>query len=406
MPKTKNVVDSINKQRMILDSGIEQKPGHLGKIFHNMIPKEIEGESLHTTQVIGGAAFTMFAINKPEAIVIDLLRLRNAVGRTYHVKDELYKKAHPEMPPEKRHNEILKSLYGNDISVFAAHLASINLARQNLAVSADIINITIGDGLSIRPSDKIAPFKSSHEDDLWIEYPYADCILMNPPFSRQVNMSKETLNHINIKMKEYGLLDYVDGRMGLNAYFVLHTDQFLKEDGIMALVISSATFTTNYATKLLEFLMERKYTIPYVFETLASKPVFSEDCDFKEYMVVFRKTKEGTTEKDKSELVSFASGFTVEDVPHIYKAIVNKDPHPLIAKIKTTDTMDLFNSNNWNELFIDMHPNIDKVLQADALQEIGKNDQNMRIMSGYHGTYSAYLMLPNDSWNINAIGEN
>ena len=110
LPKTKNVVDSINKTiEMILDSGIEQvNQDILGKIFHNMIPKEIRRRiAAYYTSNSAAQLLAMIAINKPEAIVIDLTcGSGTLLVEAYHVKDELYKKAHPEMPPEKRHNDI------------------------------------------------------------------------------------------------------------------------------------------------------------------------------------------------------------------------------------------------------------------------------------------------------------
>jgi type I restriction-modification system DNA methylase subunit len=314
LPKTKNMVEAINQViELIVSSEIEQvNQDILGKIFHNMIPKEIRKRiAAYYTSNSAGQLLARFSIDKPESIVMDLTcGSGTLLVEAYHVKDKLYQEKFQELTPEKRHNQILKGLFGNDISVFAARLASINLTRQNLGVFTEAVNITVGDGLSIRPFENpdLANNKTKkkyhtytlHGKDLWIEYPYADCILMNPPFSSKRGMSKATVAHINKKMAEYDLEKYVDGNMGLNAYFILHADQFLKEGGTMSMVISSATFNTIYARKILDFLKDKKYIIEYVFETLADKPVFSEDCDFKEYMIVLKKTKLGVSDSDVS----------------------------------------------------------------------------------------------------------
>ena len=72
--------------------------------------------------------------------------------------------------------------------------------------------------------------------------------------------------------------------MGLHCYFILHTTDFLKENGKYSAVLPAATFYATYGEGIRKFLLDA-YNIEY-FITYALDAAFSEANDFKEVLLI------------------------------------------------------------------------------------------------------------------------
>ena len=419
LPKSKNVVKAINDVVLKINNlEIEtQTSDFIGKIFHSMIPSEIR-KSL--------AAY--YTGNAP-AKLLSLLSIRNETDKicdlacgsgtllieSYHVLYDLYKSKYSDWSDEKIHKLIIETqIYGNDITLFASHLAAMNLASQYLDGEITKINISSTDGLQITPRHSygtIMDFVKTTEVSIIsmdgavrsIAYPFVNCVIMNPPFSRQTDMTDAILKNLTKAIIQWfpnknDRKKYIDKKMGLHGYFLIHADHLIKKNGRIAMVLPSSTFTTEYSAKLLQYLQARQYSIEYVIEIRSKRSAFSEDATFKEYLVVFQK---GTLKPNaQTILVSINDEFSLNDASQIYNIIKNKKKSDLLT-LKSTKTQNLYESTKWTNLFLE---DVEfSFLKSPKLEKFGENTSNLEFTYGFHGSYAEFLMLPNKEWSIEKV---
>ncbi len=421
LPKSKNVIKAINDVILKIQGlKIEKKKSDfIGKIFHSMIPTEIR-KSLAAYYTGSGPAklLALLAIKKETDKVCDLAcGSGTLLVESYHVLYDLYRGKYPDWTDEKIHKKIIETqIYGNDITLFASHLAAMNLASQYLDGELTKINITSIDGLQITPRHSFATIidfvKFTEVDTVNMDgtirsivYPSVDCVIMNPPFSRQKGMHVELLNNLQKTILQWfpekkDRKKYIDNKMGLHGYFLIHADHMLKKGGRIAMVLPASTFSTDYSSKLLEFLQDNVYAIEYVMEILSKRSAFSEDASFKEYMVIFRKGY--LKNSSNTKIVSLLKEFKLEQVNDIFNCLAkNEDSNKMT--VKTVKTHDLYNSVKWTTFF--GKKGDFSYLDSNKLESYKNNLSDLVINGGYNGAYSDFLMLPNREWSIKRINE-
>ena len=419
LPKSKKVIKAINDVIVkISDLKIEtQSSDFIGKIFHSMIPSEIRKSlAAYYTGSAPAKLLALLAIRKGTDKVCDLAcGSGTLLIESYHVLHDLLKIDNPDWTDGRIHQQIIETqIYGNDITLFASHLAAMNLASQYLDGEITKINITATDGLQITPRHSystIMDFVKSTEVDAIsmdgttrsIVYPFVNCVIMNPPFSRQTDMTDSVLKNLTKAITEWfpsknDKNKYIDKKMGLHGYFLIHSDHLIKKNGKIAMVLPSSTFTTDYTINLLRFFQEKKYGINYVIEILSKRSAFSEDATFKEFLVIFQKGV--LTTQSQTHLVSINDEFSLNEVNELYNIIKNKKKSDLL-KIKTVKTQKLYDSTKWTELFTEETDFI--FLNSQKLEKMSENTSDLHITRGFDATYSDYLMLPNKEWNIEKI---
>ena len=422
LPKSKNVIKAINDVIVkISDLEIEtQSSDFIGKIFHSMIPSEIRKSlAAYYTGSAPAKLLALLTIKKETDIVCDLAcGSGTLLIESYHVLYDLYKIKNPDWRDEKIHKQIIESqIYGNDITLFASHLAAMNLASQYLNGEITKINITSTDGLQITPRHSystIMDFVKSTEVQTVsmdgtirsIAYPFVNCVIMNPPFSRQKGMHPELLENIRKTVLQWfpekkDQKKYIDKNMGLHGYFLIHADHMLKKGGRIAMVLPTSTFTTDYTKKLLEFLHDRTYSIDYVIEILSKRSAFSEDATFKEYLVVFKKGY--LKNESNTKVISIFNEFTLDDIDEIINVIMEKKEKSDLVTVKSVKSNELYGSSNWTVFFVKRERF--EFIDSNKLESYQNNISSLKISGGYNGAYSDFLMLPNKEWIITRMNE-
>ncbi|MFW9990564.1 MAG: Eco57I restriction-modification methylase domain-containing protein [Candidatus Odinarchaeota archaeon] len=185
-------------------------------------------------------------------------------------------------------------LIGIDIMPFAVKLSSITLHLQVPSDEHQKIKLMTADATSILPEDIMEDFLPLKEHGKKNRI-----ILMNPPFSRQENVSKITRSQekgtINAGMPykqglEYAFEDYreyFNGRAGLYSFFLFVADRFLAEGDRLAAVLPVGILRLASTKGVREFLVD-KYQIEFIIAR-ADAPSFSEDTAFREILIVARK---------------------------------------------------------------------------------------------------------------------
>ncbi len=309
---------------------------------------------------------------------------------------------------------VLDPACGSGILLLAALVQKQNLLSKNLPLNSTKLQLNqlVGceiDPLAVKftsraleslrdPQDKTAArlFQGNAFNSA---LPRVDVVLMNPPFTRQERITTDDQEIIQKKLKELHLSQYFESQMSLSVLFILLVDQCLRVGGRMGLVIPAATFSSRYTAEVIRFLKDRRYTVRYLVEVLGENSAFSEDCRYKEYLVVLEK---GNEPAEKVPIITLSTPPTLESVESIAGAINNATINPVDTGMTRgyLPQEKLFSFNNWEMAFrYGVNPGVFSIL--DSLPIIPFEQQSFaNIRSGFHGTYVDFLFLPNDHWKI------
>jgi len=206
------------------------------------------------------------------------------------------------------HEDILKTLWGNDIAKFPAHLATINLAIRDLGVDKNYPNILQEDFFTLlsteggfelpaRSRQAMATRLDTKEEE--ITYPrWFDCIVGNPPYTRQ-----EEMREIAPQIKEYkekiiaGALKNNTGRKiaeiskraGIHVYFFIHGMKFLRDGGRFGFIVSNSWLDVDYGKGLQEFFLNN-YKIIAIVESKVER--WFEEADINTCIVILERCRD------------------------------------------------------------------------------------------------------------------
>lgn len=403
-------VAAVNRVIGILSSINLSGTDILGKIFHRLIPLEIRKHiAAFYTSNVGGKLLIELSILKPEENVLDLAcGSGTLLVEAYKRKKTLY---NGQIIPENvLHQKLLDQLFGNDVVIFATHLATMNLALQSSLTYTDAVNVCIGDGFQLHPSlshcVKESPKKQDFngESEKTFAIPIIDVVTMNPPFTRHERVAKEFLTTIQSIIKQEGVSAYVSGKMSLQHYFLLHADTFLQKGGRLAFVIPTNTFNVDLSEKLIQFLRAKNYHLQYLIAVNSKKGTFSEGCNFKEYLFIAEKGE--LTQNSQTKLIMFSDLPSYSDVDQFLQVIrggiegITNSENGIELSIKTINTNTLYESNRWDTAFWDLNNKWLLNLFENDKFVILKDSQEFSFITGFHSTHCEYLILPNDFFSI------
>ncbi|HMF30037.1 MAG TPA: N-6 DNA methylase [Candidatus Lokiarchaeia archaeon] len=417
LPKTQKTVNALNQVIKIIKNSsiVNIKRDILGKIFHGLIPTEIRRHlAAFYTSNEAAALLANLVIDQWDLNVLDL-----ACGSGTLLTEAYIRKKALAVDPDsaKTHRELLSQIYGNDVAIFAGHLATINLALQNSLAYTNNVNITIGDGFKISKTSLMKNIRELNpkgtnldgEIDKPIEFKDIDVIFMNPPFTQHKRIDIKHKESITKIIKHETLGDFLDGRMGLHALFLLHCNNFLPIGGKLALVLPANTFTSNYGKKIMQFFKEKHYSIDYVIERVGSNNTFSEQCGLKEYLLVATKGLENYGETF-TKLVSITAMPSLTEIPEFAQQLKKAQDSQDLSKYEVTLNVIpqdiLLNSLNWNAFF---QQNTTNTSTENAISSL-LNDQavftrlvdypGIIVRRGFDGTNIEPLSFPNKFWDI------
>ncbi|MEM2842210.1 MAG: N-6 DNA methylase [Thermoproteota archaeon] len=162
---------------------------------------------------------------------------------------------------EETHQEILKQLWGIDISQFPAHLSVINLAMRNLKAKSDIINVIPSDFFKVLPQQKtFKPIETealSETKGIYELLPQFDAVVCNPPYTRQDDIGDEKYREYirKIALRFDGKLD-ISSEAGIYAYFFTHSAHFLKQRGMFGYIVSNSWLDAKFGIAIQKFFLD------------------------------------------------------------------------------------------------------------------------------------------------------
>ncbi|MCY3019652.1 MAG: N-6 DNA methylase [Planctomycetota bacterium] len=264
----------------------------IGPIFEHLIsPEERHRYGQHYTKPEIVDLIEAFCIRKSDATVLDPA----CGGGTFLVRAYNRKKVLAQRSGVRlSHEDLLNHLYGTDISAYAVHLTTINLATRDLVDEENYPLVAQSDFFDVRPGAVICqvPMAAGAGKQMRpVIIDEADAVVGNPPYVRQEEISTpptsslkgreriavKTLEHIKKEAAKYKkhLTDLarrawpgadLSGRSDLHVYFWPHASMFLKPGGYFGFLTSSSWLDVEYGFRLQEFLLEH-FAIVAIFES-------------------------------------------------------------------------------------------------------------------------------------------
>jgi type I restriction-modification system DNA methylase subunit len=304
-----------------------------------------------------------------------------------------------------------EDLTGTDIMAFACHLASLNLAAQNLAVSTNSSRVcrmnslridklpveaqeAYGDtyrvlapvSLAQKTIHEFEPKKKREVKPKTILLTKVNCVLINPPFTKLSRLPTQVKKQLGLTSRRF----LGEGRMPLWVHFLHLTDRMLLDGGKLGAIVPISLFHGKDTQKLREFSFNN-YRIEYVIKP-ASGDTFSEDSDYGDLIFIARKAKPDPTHKIK--FVFFKDPgrrYSLVDIDHVVSIITTSVEHGVdtedismyeIEQTKLANELDnlmpyLFTSDS--NLRKKLGKWVDEIRKSESIQMLSVN----RVQKGY-----------------------
>jgi len=295
----------------------------IGRIFERLIPQEerhILGQYFTNADVVD--LILRFCLKHEDDKVLD----PSCGAGTFLVRAYQHKKL---MNLRKDHTEILNTIWGNDIAKFPAHLATINLAINDLSKDENYPNILQEDFFALHVGNegfdaenwrkRRARTLGKNEKD--ITYPrYFDVIIGNPPYTRQeeipdTGVDKDQLIENALKIGNEQIAD-ISKRAGVHAYFFVHGTKFLKNEGYFGFIVSALWLDSNYGKGLQEFFL-KNYKIITIIESKVER--WFEDADVPTCIIILQKCNKAKQRDNNSARFVYLKRRLSELIPPVQK---------------------------------------------------------------------------------------
>ena len=244
----------------------------LGGIFKQLIaPEERHKFGQHYTNEDLVDVVNAFCIRHAEANMLDPAGGSGSfVVRGYHRKawlkhNETLKHA------SVSHQDWLRQIYVVDISLFAAHLCTLNLAARDIRDEENYPRVRRGNFFEVAAAmAKKKPFcmlpqgLQGERTTGPIYLPPLDAVVGNPPYVRQELIPRRGQNGVKPMQAKEDLLELcaelwpnlkLSGRSDLHCYFWPTAAHFLKENGWFGFVVSSSWLDAEYGFALQSWIL-------------------------------------------------------------------------------------------------------------------------------------------------------
>lgn len=284
IPQIVSFIDSLNHKYNFSSIGYEI----IGRVFERLIPdKERHQLGQYFTRSDVVDLINSFCIKSADDIVLD----PGCGAATFPIRAySLIRQKNK----SKTHREILKQLFGIDISKFAAHLSMINLTIKDLSEKENYPYIVNSDFFDIFPEQIIKrkyKIKTPSGELAEVKVPHVDAVVGNPPYTRQEEMEsafeeryKEKLNYVIKKDFHFS----IGKRSGIYSYFFIHGSKFLKDGGRFGFITSNSWLDADYGKHLQEFFLNN-HKITAVIESKVER--WFEDADINTCVTILERCK-------------------------------------------------------------------------------------------------------------------
>jgi len=300
-PDAKEVVKEIKELINILRRYDFSKIGFdvVGRIFEHLIPVDERhnlGQYFTSPDIVD--LILSFCLNHENSVIID-----PACGAgTFLVRSYQHKKI---MNQLLEHDKILETLWGIDIAKFPSHLATINLAINDLGVDKNYPNIINEDffaimsqpegGFELPERWKKVRARTLGLEEKEVVFPrWFDAVVGNPPYTRQeeideIGVNKRDLIDRALRDNSGEKIAEIPKTAGIYVYFFIHGTKFLKDGGYFGFIVSNSWLDVEYGKGLQEFFL-KNYKIIAIIESKVER--WFEEADINTCIVILQKCRD------------------------------------------------------------------------------------------------------------------
>lgn len=240
----------------------------VGRIFQKLIgPDERHRYGQHFTGDDVVDLINGFCIHKADDTVIDpACGSGSFLVRAYHRKRHL--------DSMRLHLELIGELFGCDIALYPAHLATLNLAAREINDEANYPRIVRRNFFDFAPPKPFCYIPDGGGGQQAVLLPPLDAVVGNPPYVRQEKVEKKDKARFGeIARRAWPDLQ-LSGRSDLHCYFWPAASRLLKADGYFGFLTSSSWLDVEYGFALQGWVL-RHFRILAIMES-AAEPWFED----------------------------------------------------------------------------------------------------------------------------------
>lgn len=270
----------------------------VGRIFQRLIgPDERHRYGQHFTGDDVVDLINSFCVHSADDAVLD-----PACGSGSFLVRAYYRKRN--MDTSRSHLDLLSELFGCDIALYPAHLATLNLAAREISDEANYPRIARRNFFDVSPQKAFCSIPDDAGGQTPIELPPLSAVVGNPPYVRQEKIqARDKVRFGEIANEAWRDLQ-LSGRSDLHCYFWPAATRLLKPDGYFGFLTSSSWLDVEYGFAIQGWLL-RHFRIVAVMES-AAEPWF-EDARVKTCVTVIRRCDdESVRMKNPVRFVRFA----------------------------------------------------------------------------------------------------
>jgi hypothetical protein len=240
----------------------------VGRIFQKLIgPEERHRFGQHFTGDDVVDLINGFCIhNAADSILDPACGSGSFLVRAYYRKRNLDQN-HP-------HIDLISELFGCDIALYPAHLATLNLAAREINDEANYPRIARRNFFDFNPSKPFCQIPDNAGGHLEVPLLKLDAIVGNPPYVRQEKVEKKEKARFGLIASNAWPGLQLSGRSDLHCYFWPAAARLLKSDGYFGFLTSSSWLDVEYGFALQGWILSH-FRILAIMES-AAEPWFED----------------------------------------------------------------------------------------------------------------------------------
>jgi len=240
----------------------------VGRIFQKLIgPDERHRYGQHFTGDDPVDLINAFCIRAPGDTVLD-----PACGSGSFLVRAYYRKRH--LGAQRPHLALIGELFGCDIALYPAHLATLNLAAREINDEANYPRIARRNFFDFEADQAFCQIPDKAGNYVPVTLPALDAVVGNPPYVRQEKVEKQDKARFGRICGNAWRGLRLSGRSDLHCYFWPAAARLLKEGGYFGFLTSSSWMDVEYGFALQGWML-RHFRILAVMES-AGEPWFQD----------------------------------------------------------------------------------------------------------------------------------
>ena len=263
----------------------------IGRIFQKLIgPEERHRYGQHFTGDDVVDLINTFCIRSGRDTVLD-----PACGSGSFLVRAYYRKKH--LAPNRAHLDLISDLFGCDIALYPAHLATLNLAAREINEETNYPRITRRNFFDFEPDQPFCELPDSLGEHHPITLPRLDALVGNPPYVRHEKMDKEDKARFGRICRSAWPGLKLTGRSDLHCYFWPAAARLVKPKGYFGFLTSSSWMDVEYGFALQGWMLSH-FRILAIMES-AAEPWF-EDARVKTCVTILQRCDDARLRKDNT----------------------------------------------------------------------------------------------------------